>query len=181
MAKKYHTEEERKAAARAKLARYLSNPENKAKVHARQAARRADPEVRAKQRAYAASRRAKPEVKANDRKVREAYDKTPAGIRTRTKSNWRFQGIKFASEFDREIWLALALHDGTVCAVTGMTNAEHQAKFGCRLSLDHDHSTGEPRRFLCGYLNTALGVFEQLALTDEQLNNFISLVKEDRR
>ena len=166
MAKKYHTEEERKAAKRA----------NQAK---QRAAWLAKPGVRAKLRAYDAARRANPELKARDRKTRLAYDKTTEGIRRAIKGNWKRQGIKFASEFDRNIWLALALYDGTVCAVTGMTNAEHKAKFGKRLVLDHDHSTGEPRRFLCDHINVSLGRLERLSLTDEQLNNLISLVKED--
>ena len=161
MAKKYHTEEERKAAKRAYQAKYRAKPESKAKHAAREKQRyNNNPEIRAraKTRSY-----------------------TEEGIRIRLKGNWKSQGIKFASEFDQEIWLALAMYDGTVCAVTGMTNAEHQAKFGSRLSLDHDHVTGEPRRFLCDHINVSLGRLERLSLTDEQINNLISLVKEDRR
>ena len=162
--KKYFTDEERKAGERARLARHRSKPETKARIRAYDAARRTDPEFRAKNRA-----------------AKAAYNKTTKAIRDRIKTGWKNHGIKFASEFDREIWLALAMYDGTVCAVTGMTNAEHQAKFGSRLSLDHDHVTGEPRRFLCDHINVSLGRLERLSLTDEQINNLISLVKEDRR
>jgi hypothetical protein len=164
MAKKYTTDEERKAAKRAQAAKWKAKPENRAKLEAYAKARRVDPEVKAKQQAYGV-----------------AYNRTDAGIRRSIRGCWATYGIKFESEFDREIWLALSMYDGTVCAVTGMTNAEHQAKFGKRLALDHDHLTGEPRRFLCDDINVSLGRLERLSLTDEQLNNLISLIKEDRR
>ena len=166
--KKYHTEEERKAAKKARTREY-------------NAARSADPEFRAKRREYDAARRSTPEYKAKRREDFRAYGKTTDGLRILTKHAWKKQGIKFASELDQQIWLALSVYDGTVCAVTGMTNAEHKAKFGSRLVLDHDHSTGEPRRFLCDHINVSLGRLERLSLTDEQLNNLISLIKEDRR
>jgi hypothetical protein len=160
--KKYFTEEERKAALRAKYARYRSNPEVKAKRQARRKEQNANPEVKAKLISYYST-----------------YDKSNQGIRRRIRHQWKRHGIKFASAFDREIWLALALYDGTVCAVTGMTNAEHIAKYGNRLSLDHDHQTGEPRRFLTDRTNVALGGLE--ALTPEQAQNLLRLHEEDRR
>jgi len=200
--KKYFTDEERKAARRADAARYRAKPENKAAVQAAQdkyrakpetiaksearqreyaEARRVDPEFRAKERSIKARYRSDPKNKVKERESRRAYNKTTEGIRRAIKGRWKHQGIKFASDFDRELWLALAMYDGTVCAVTGMTNAEHKAKFGKRLVLDHDHLTGEPRRFLCDDINVSLGRLERLSPTDEQLNNLISLIKEDRR
>jgi len=136
-------------------------------------------ERKAANRAYAAKYYANPEVKAKQREYRAAYNKTSGAIRKHIKSGWKEQGIKFASEFDQEIWLALALYDGTVCEVTGMTNAEHQTKFGKRLCLDHDHQTGEPRRFLARHVNIALGAIE--GLTSEQITNLLRLHEEDRR
>lgn len=179
MPRKYFTEEERKAADRASLAKYRAKPENKIKEREYNAARLADPEYKAKQRARDAARWADPEVKAKQRKSKAAYRKTSKGLRNRIKTGWRRQGIKFASEFDREIWVALSLYDGTVCEVTGMTNAEHLVAYGCRLSLDHDHQTGEPRRFVARHINTALGAIE--GLTPEQLTNLLRLHEEDRR
>jgi hypothetical protein len=142
--------------------KYLTEEERKAAERASRDRYRSKPENRTKKAAYDAD-----------------YFKTKAGLRTAIRGNWTKAGIKFESEFDREIWVALAKYDGTVCAVTGMTNAEHIAKYGNRLSLDHDHQTGEPRRFLTDRTNVALGGLE--ALTPEQAQNLLRLHEEDRR
>ena len=190
--KKYFTEEEKRQAKREADKKRRSNPEwkernklrnqdpeLKARKHASYLAKRDSPEFKARARAARSKHRAKPGVLDKERAYSSKYDKTTVGIRRRLKHRWVKWGIKFASEFDREIWVALALYDGTVCEVTGMTNAEHQDKYGCRLSLDHDHQTGAPRRFVARHVNTALGFLE--AMTPEQITNLLRLHEEDRR
>lgn len=150
-----------------------------------------DPE---RKKAHAKLRRQDPEKRGNDRKLQREWQKeyrkrikeapldAPKRVAYLTRNNrktWTNWGIKFENEFDFQIWNALALYSGTVCAVTGITNEEHQAKYGQRLSLDHDHQTGAPRRFLSNRMNQALGFLENISI--EEARNLLRLHEEDRR
>lgn len=55
---------------------------------------------------------------------------------------------------------------GNVCAICGGINEN-----GRRLSVDHDHSTGEVRELLCAVCNTGLGSF------NDDINLFLSAIQ----
>jgi hypothetical protein len=56
----------------------------------------------------------------------------------------------------REAYYAKLAVQGTCCAICGSTKPGNQGKF----HLDHDHTTGKVRAFLCAPCNMGLGYFK---------------------
>lgn len=103
------------------------------------------------------------------------YAKAYNGGNKRRESRWQACGIKTTdgnrftvADFD---W-AYAAQQGK-CAVCGA----HQDKFGNRLAVDHDHTTGLFRGLLCSVCNTGLGRKEDV-VWNAKADLYLKLSKE---
>ena len=77
---------------------------------------------------------------------------------SRLQSSLNQLGIGVTVEWYR----AKEQEQGGVCAICGKPETETRNGKIKRLSVDHDHATGEPRALLCNRCNKDLGIIETL-------------------
>jgi len=88
----------------------------------------------------------------NNKELIKIYDKSPAGIKSRTIGVWRFRGLIETEQytFDELYEAYLYCIECEECGVT-LTTGKRCSTTKC---LDHDHTTGIFRNILCHSCNT---------------------------
>jgi hypothetical protein len=96
--------------------------------------------------------RSNPENRQKLRVRNRAQGKTPSGRRSKTICNWKRLGIVG----DHAAWYE-RYNSATECENCEVEFGEHGDGTGTFRTLDHDHSTGEPRNILCHRCNILRG------------------------
>lgn len=83
------------------------------------------------------------------RAVADPQRYTESGLRNNLRKNF---GITLDELHDMEV------RQGNRCRICG-SPPQDRGRFGCRLAVDHEHSTGVTRGLLCHNCNVGLGMF----------------------
>lgn len=111
---------------------------------------------------YRSEYRKKPEVIERKRK----YAQRPDQVKKRRIASWKRQGIKEPKN-GWDLIFKILEKQGYCCAICG----KHQDKMKRKLHLDHNHTTGEIRAFLCDNCNRLLGnVNDDINILEKAIN-----------
>jgi hypothetical protein len=88
------------------------------------------------------------------------YQRTDKGKIRNRESQWRKWGIvnKDGSRFRQSDYDRMLAVQNSKCGIC----KDHITKFSRKFHVDHEHSTGYPRRLLCLQCNAAIAVYERL-------------------